>query len=209
MSCSKPLRSELEIASKHHPLKTVTKGLSLWKSLCPTSDGNKTFCVGYRWTDASSPADGTVTVRRTDTTLPSFMTVRRTDIAFPSFMTVPNSHEQVYIKTTPSLILKLKKIFSYIHSFHFIRERHRVLQTIRFNNQQTKCFLIVGRSFHTGRQIAKDSKHHCEGNNCLKEIVSKTRLDLQTGSDFSGFFLQTVLNVHMLLGLLYFTVLKF
>ena len=39
----KPLRSELEIASKHHPLKTVTKGLSLWKSLCPTSDGNKTF----------------------------------------------------------------------------------------------------------------------------------------------------------------------
>ena len=39
----KPLRSELEIASKHHPLKTITKSLSLWKSLCPTSDGNKTF----------------------------------------------------------------------------------------------------------------------------------------------------------------------
>ena len=34
----KPLRSELEIASKYHPLKMVTKGLSLWKSLCPTSD---------------------------------------------------------------------------------------------------------------------------------------------------------------------------
>ena len=45
----KPLRSELEIASKHHPLKMVTKGLSLWKSLCPTSDGNKTF-KGYKYT---------------------------------------------------------------------------------------------------------------------------------------------------------------
>ena len=51
---------------------------------------------------------------------------------------------------------------------------------------------FVGRSFHSGRKIAKDSKHHCEGNNSLKEIVSNTRLDLQTGSDFSGFFfLQT------------------
>ena len=209
MSCSKPLRSELEIASKRHPLKTVTKGLSLWKSLCPTSDGNKTFCVGYRWIDASSSEDATVTVRRTDTTLPSFMTVRRTDMTLPSFMTVPNSHEQVYIKTTPFLILKLKKIFTYIHSFHFIQERDRVLQTVRFNSQQTKCFLIVGRSFHPGRQIAKDSKHHYEGNNCLKEIVSNTRLDLQTGSDFSSFFLQTVLNVHLLLDLLYFSVLKF
>ena len=69
--------------------------------------------------------------------------------------------------------------------------------------------MIVGRSFHHGRQIAKDSKHHCEGNNCLKEIVSNIRLDLQTDSDFSGFFLQTVLNVHLLLDLLYFTVLKF
>ena len=51
-----------------------------------------------------------------------------------------------------------------------------------------KCFLIVGRSFYLGRQIAKDSKHHCEVNNCLKEIVSNTRLDLQTSYDFSGFF---------------------
>ena len=99
--------------------------------------------------------------------------------------------------------------FTYIHSFHFIRERDRVLQTIRFDSQQMKCFLIVGRSFHPGRQIAKDLKHHCEGNNCLKEIVSNTRLDLQTGSDVSGFFLQTVLNVNQLLDLLYFTVLKF
>ena len=49
LSFSKPLRSELEIASKHHPLKTVTKGLNLWKSLCPTSDGNKTF-KGYKYT---------------------------------------------------------------------------------------------------------------------------------------------------------------
>ena len=32
LSCSKPLRSELEIASKHHSLKMVTKGFSLWKS---------------------------------------------------------------------------------------------------------------------------------------------------------------------------------
>ena len=141
-------------------------------------------------------------------TLPSFMTVRRTDMTLPSFMTVLNSYEQVYIKTTPSLILTYK-IFTYIHSFHFIRERDRVLQTVRFDIQQTKCFLIVGRSFHPRRQIAKDSKHHCEGNNCLKEIVSNTRLDLQTGSNFSGFFLQTVLNVHLLLDLLYFTVLKF
>ena len=38
----------------------------------------------------------------------------------------------------------------------------------------------VGRSFHPRRQIEKDSKHHCKGNNCLKEIVSNTRLDLQT-----------------------------
>ena len=72
-----------------------------------------------------------------------------------------------------------------------------------------KCFLIVGRSFDPRRQIAIDSKHHCEDNNCLKEIVSNTRLDLQTGFDFSGFFLQTVLNVHLLLDLLYFTLLKF
>ena len=49
LSCSKPLRSELEIASKHHPLKTVTKGFSLWKNLCPTSNGNKTF-KGYKYT---------------------------------------------------------------------------------------------------------------------------------------------------------------
>ena len=49
LSCSKPLRSELEIASKHHSLKMVTKGLSLWKSLCPTSDGNKTS-KGYKYT---------------------------------------------------------------------------------------------------------------------------------------------------------------
>ena len=49
LSCSKPLKSELEIASKHHPLKTVTKGLNLWKSLRPTSDGNKTF-NGYKYT---------------------------------------------------------------------------------------------------------------------------------------------------------------
>ena len=115
------------------------------------------------------------------------MTVRRTDMTLPSFMTVPNSHEQVYIKTTPSLILQDTN-FTYIHSFHFIRERDRVLQTVRFDSQQTKCFLIVGSSFHPVRQIAKDSKHHREGNNCLKEIVSNTRLDLQTGSDFSGFF---------------------
>ena len=60
-------------------------------------------------------------------------------------------------------------IYSFI-SFH-TRERDRVLQTVRFDSQQTKCFLIVGRSFHPGRQIAKDSKHHREGNNCLKEIV--------------------------------------
>ena len=39
--------------------------------------------------------------------------------------------------------------------------------------------------------------------------MSNKRLDLQTGSDFSGFFLQTELNVHLLLDLLYFTVLKF
>ena len=123
-------------------------------------------------------------------------------------MTIPNSHEQVYIKTTPSLNLTYK-FFTYIHSFHFIRKRDKVLQTVRFDSQQTKCFLIVGRSFHPGRQIVKDSKHHYEGNNCLKEIVSNTRLDLQTGSDLSGFFLQTVLNVHLLLDLLYFTVLKF
>ena len=45
----KPLKSELEIVSNHHPLKTVTKGLSLWKSLCPTSDENKTF-KGYKYT---------------------------------------------------------------------------------------------------------------------------------------------------------------
>ena len=45
----KPLGSELEISSKHHPLKTVTKGLSLWKSLCPTSDGNRTF-KEYKYT---------------------------------------------------------------------------------------------------------------------------------------------------------------
>ena len=44
LSCSKPLRSELEIAFKHHPLKMVTKGLNL----CPTSDGNKTF-KGYKY----------------------------------------------------------------------------------------------------------------------------------------------------------------
>ena len=112
--------------------------------------------------------------------------VRRTNMTLSSFMTVPNSHEQVYIKTTPSLILTYK--FTYIHSFHFIRERDRVRQTVRFDSQQTKCVLIVGRSFHPGRQIDKDSKHHYEGNNCLKEIVSNTRLDLQTGSDFSGFF---------------------
>ena len=119
-----------------------------------------------------------MSVRRTDMTLPSFMTVHRTDITLPSIMTVPNSHE-LYIKTTPSLILNTEyKNFTYIHSFHFIRERDRVLQTVRFDSQQTKCFLIVGRSFHPGRQIAKDSKHHCEGNNCLKEIVSNTRLDL-------------------------------
>ena len=66
----------------------------------------------------------------------------------------------------------------------------------------------VGGSFHPGRQIAKDSKHHCEGNNRLKEIVSNTRLDLQTGSDFSGFFPANVLIVHLLLDLLYFIVLK-
>ena len=157
----------------------------------------------------SSPTDATVTVRLTDMTLPSFMTVRRTDMTLSSFMTIRNSHEQVYIKTTPSLILNIQ-IFTYIHSFHFIRERDRVLQTVRFDSQQTKCFLIVGRSFHPGRQIAKDSKHHCEGNNCLKEIVSNTRLDLQIGFDFFDFFfLQTVLNVHLLLDLLYFTVLKF
>ena len=56
------------------------------------------------------------------------------------------------------------------------------MQIVRFDSQQTKCFLIVGRSFHSGRQIAKDSKHHYEGNNCLKEIVFNTRLDLQVGS---------------------------
>ena len=49
LSCLKPLRSELEIAFKHHPLKMVTKGLSSWKSLCPTSDENKTF-KGYKYT---------------------------------------------------------------------------------------------------------------------------------------------------------------
>ena len=53
------------------------------------------FCVSYRWTDAPSP---------TDTTLPSFMIVYRTDMTLPSFMTVSNSHEQVYIKVTLSLI---------------------------------------------------------------------------------------------------------
>ena len=67
----------------------------------------------------------------------------------------------------------------------------------------------VGRSFHPGRQIANDSNHHCEGNNCLKEIVSNTRLDLQIGSDyFYGFFPANVLIVHMLLSLFYFTVMK-
>ena len=67
----------------------------------------------------------------------------------------------------------------------------------------------VGRSFHPGRQITKNSKHHCEGNKFLKEIVSNTRLDLQTGSDyFSGFFLAKVLIVLLLLGLFYFKVLK-
>ena len=138
------------------------------------------------------------------------MTVRRTDITLPSFMTVPNSHEQVYIKTTPSLMLTYKYLHTFIHFISYERERDRVLQTVRFDNQQTKCFLIVGRSFHPGRQIAKDSKHHCEGNNCLKEIVSNTIFDLQTGSDFSDFFFpQTVLNVHLLLDLLYFTVLTF
>ena len=70
-------------------------------------------------------------------------------------------------------------------------------------------FSSVGRSFHPGRQIAKDSKHHYEGNNCLKEIVSNTRLDLQTGSDyFFGFFPANVLIVHLLLGLFFFTVLE-
>ena len=133
-----------------------------------------------------------MTVRRTDMTLPSFVTVRRTDMTLPSFMTVPNSHEQVYIKTTPSLILIYKDLHTFIHFISY--ERDRVLQTVRFDSQQTKCFLIVGRSFHPSRQIAKDSKHHCEGNNCFKEIVSNTRLDLQTGSDFFGFFLQTVIT---------------
>ena len=48
------------------------------------------------------------------------------------------------------------------------------------NQQKRKYFLTVGRSFHYGRRIANNSKHHCEGNICLKEIVSNTRLDLQT-----------------------------
>ena len=89
------------------------------------------FCVGYRWTYASSQADATVSVR----------------------------HEQ----TQPFIRLRETKFCKQFGSI-------------------AKCFLIVGRSFYPRRQIAKDSKHHCEGNNCLKEIVSNTRLDLQTGS---------------------------
>ena len=65
-------------------------------------------------------------------------------------------------------------------------------KAVRVRQPTQEVLSFVGRSFYPGRQIAKDSKHHCEGNNCLKEIVTNTRLDLQTGFDyFFGFFLQT------------------
>ena len=68
---------------------------------------------------------------------------------------------------------------------------------------------FVRRSFNPRRQIVKDSKHHCEGNNCLKEIVSNTKLDMQTDFDyFFWFFPANVLIAHLLLGLFYITVLK-
>ena len=45
------------------------------------------------------------------------------------------------------------------------------------------------------------------GNICLKEIVSNTRLDLQTSSDYFSDFPANVLIVRLLLGLFFFTVL--
>ena len=44
-------------------------------------------------------------------------------------------------------------------------------------------FLLFGDHFILEDELPVFSKHHCDGNICLKEIVSNTRLDLRTGSN--------------------------
>ena len=101
-----------------------------------------------------------MSVRRTDMTLPSFMTVHRTDMTLPSIMTVPNSHEQVYIKTTPSLILEYRIYKFYIHSFISFHTRERqsftnssVRQPTKKKKQRFSSFLYI--SFHFVRLFCK------------------------------------------------------
>ena len=99
----------------------------------------------------------------------------------------------------------------FLHSFHpftFTFERETEFCTVRVR-QPTKevlsfCWEIIS-SWETNCHLS--SKHHCEGNICLKEIVSNTRLDLQTGSDYFSGFPANVLIVRLLLGLFFFTVL--
>ena len=76
--------------------------------------------------------------------------------------------EQVYIKTTLSLI----EIF--IHFISFVD----FCTQFGFDSQHRKYFLLLGDHFILGDKLPLFSKHHCEGNTCLKEIVSNTRLGL-------------------------------
>ena len=86
--------------------------------------------------------------------LPSFMTVRRTDMTLPSIMTIPNSHEQVYIKTTPSLILTYK-IYIFIH-FHTLclRETEFCKQFGSTANKRS-AFCLLGDHFILGDKLPK------------------------------------------------------
>ena len=77
-----------------------------------------------------------------------------------------------------------------LHRYSFTSS---VLHSSGSTANKGSAFLLLGDHFILGDELPSflSSKHHCEGNICLKEIVSNTRLDLQTGSDYfnpcSGF----------------------
>ena len=135
------------------------------------------FCVGYRWTDASSPADA----------LCLFAMNRNTHDPSKLHDCTEQSRVGLYKGHTFS---HLTYIEIFIHSFFHTFERETEFCTqFGFDSQHRKCFLLLGDHFILGDKLPLYSKHHCEGNTCLKEIVSNTKLDLQTGSFMV--FLQT------------------
>ena len=65
-----------------------------------------------------------------------------------------------------------------------VRERLSYANSSCSTANKESAFLLLGDHFILGDKLPLFSKHHCEGITCLKEIVSNTRLDLQTDSDY-------------------------